>query len=168
MTPLTTANSLLSLPLLAFGFGSGWLLWFLAAGAAPVIIHLWNKRRHREIRWAAMQYLLAAIRNNSRRITIEQLILLLVRTLAVVLMAFAVAEPYLNAQEGIGGILWPALIVVVVVPATLWLGVFSTRPKWQRAAGVAGLLAAAVVPLVFVDFSALNPFGASTGGRRTH
>src|SRR2546429_956876 len=120
MTPVITTNSVTSLALLAFGFGSGWLLWFLGAGAAPVIIHLWNKRRHREIRWAAMQYLLAAIRNNSRRITIEQLILLLIRTLAVVLVAFAIAEPYLNAQEGIGGVIWPALIVLVVVPAALW------------------------------------------------
>src|SRR6266850_2457196 len=107
MIGVSTSSSLKFLTLLGFGFGSGWLLWFLAAGAAPVIIHLWNKRRHREIRWAAMQYLLAAIRNNSRRITIEQLILLLIRTLAVVLVAFAVAEPYLNAQEGIGGVLWP-------------------------------------------------------------
>src|SRR5262245_21901425 len=124
MIDLSAFNALPSLPLLGFGFGSGWLLWFLAAGAAPVIIHLWNKRRHREIRWAAMQYLLAAIRNNSRRITIEQLILLLIRTLTVVLVAFAVAEPYLSAQEGIGGVLWPGLIVIVVVPAALWLGVF--------------------------------------------
>src|SRR6266436_2012095 len=98
------ANSIAPSALLGFGFGSGWLLWFLAAGAAPVIIHLWNKRRHREIRWAAMQYLLAAIRNTSRRITIEQLVLLRIRTQADVVVAFAVAEPYLNAQEGIGGV----------------------------------------------------------------
>ena len=124
----------MTLPPLAFGFGSGWLLWFLAAAAAPVIIHLWNKRRHREIRWAAMQYLLAAIRNNSRRITLEQLILLVIRTLVVVLLAFAIAEPFLSAQEGLGGVLWPATIVLVVVPAALWWGIFSGKPRWQRAA----------------------------------
>ena len=128
MTPLT-ANSIPTLPPLAFGFGSGWLLWFLTAAAAPVIIHLWNKRRHHEIRWAAMEYLLAAIRNNSRRITLEQLILLLIRTLIVVLVAFAIAEPFLNAQEGLGGVLWPAAIVLLVVPAALWWGIFSARPR---------------------------------------
>ncbi len=144
-------------------------MWFLTAAAAPVIIHLWNKRRHREIRWAAMEYLLAAIRNNSRRITIEQLILLLIRTLVVVLLAFAIAEPFLNAQEGLGGVLWPAAIVIVAVTGALWWGLFSGRPRWQRAAGVAGLLLAAALPLAFVDFSALNPFGnPGGGGRRTH
>jgi hypothetical protein len=74
----------------------------------------------------------------------------------------------LNANEGLGGLFWPALIVLAVVPAVLWLGLFSARPRWQRATGVTALLLAAALPLVFVDFSALNPFAAGTGGRRTH
>ena len=27
--------------------------------AAPILIHLWNKKRHREVSWAAIEYLLA-------------------------------------------------------------------------------------------------------------
>ncbi|HEV3339177.1 MAG TPA: BatA domain-containing protein, partial [Pirellulales bacterium] len=66
------------------------------AAAAPLIIHLLSRRRYRETQWAAMQYLLAAIRKNSRRIRIEQWLLLLVRTLLIVLVVCALAEPYLS------------------------------------------------------------------------
>jgi hypothetical protein len=82
--------------LLAIGFesfASPALLWGLALAAVPLIIHLLNKRKHREMNWAAMQFLLEAVRKNSRRLRIEQLILLAVRTLLLVLVVFALAEP---------------------------------------------------------------------------
>ena len=41
--------------LLAFGFGNLLMLGWLAAAAAPILIHLWNKRRYREVSWAAVE-----------------------------------------------------------------------------------------------------------------
>ncbi len=82
--------------LLAFGFGSPLMLGWLAAAAAPILIHLWNRRRYKEVSWAAMEYLLAALRQNSRRIQLEEWLLLAVRTLIVLLAVFAVAEPFLE------------------------------------------------------------------------
>ncbi|MDA7979696.1 MAG: BatA domain-containing protein [Pirellulales bacterium] len=79
---------------LAFGFGATGMLWFLAAAAAPFLIHLWNKRRYRELDWAAMEYLLAALKSNSRKLLVEQWVLLAARTLAVLLLALAAAEPF--------------------------------------------------------------------------
>ena len=57
----------------------------VAAGAAslPIIIHLLNRKRFRVVTWAAMRFLLAAQRKNTRRMRLEQLILLAVRTLLV-------------------------------------------------------------------------------------
>jgi hypothetical protein len=63
----------------------------------PIIIHLLNRRKFREVRWAAMRFLLAAIRKNSRRIKIEQWILLAVRTLLILLVVLAMAKPYLES-----------------------------------------------------------------------
>ncbi len=83
-------------PLLAFGFGNLLMLGWLAAAAAPILIHLWNKRRYREVSWAAIEYLLAAMRKNSRRMRIEQLILLIMRTAIIVLLVLAVAQPFFN------------------------------------------------------------------------
>src|SRR5437588_794237 len=63
----------------------------VAAGAVsvPIIIHLLNRRRFRVMSWAAMRFLLAAQRKNSRRMRLEQLILLLVRCLLVLVVVLA-------------------------------------------------------------------------------
>src|SRR6059058_5857406 len=66
----------------------------VAAGAAsvPIIIHLLNRNRYRVVTWAAMRFLLAAQRKNTRRMRLEQLILLVVRTLLVLLLVLAMAS----------------------------------------------------------------------------
>jgi hypothetical protein len=80
-------------PLLAFGFATPWLLWGLALGAVPPLIHLLNRRKFRETQWAAMRFLAEAIRKNSRRMRIEQLILLLVRIAILMLLVLGLAQP---------------------------------------------------------------------------
>src|SRR5207302_1137429 len=55
----------------------------------PVIIHLLHRRRFRVVNWAAMRFLLAAQRKNSRRIRLEQLILLALRCLMILLLVLA-------------------------------------------------------------------------------
>lgn len=82
-------------PLFALFSHPGMLFWLLAV-AGPLVIHLLNRRKHREMPWAAMQYLLAAIRKSSRRVRIEQWLLLALRMLIVALLALAVAEPVLE------------------------------------------------------------------------
>jgi hypothetical protein len=71
-------------------------LYALAAAGIPVLIHLLNRRRYREVPWAAMRFLLAALRKNRRRIRIEQWLLLAVRTLLVLLIVAAMAKPFLE------------------------------------------------------------------------
>ena len=70
------------------------MLGWLAAAAAPLLIHLWSRHRFREAPWAAMQFLLAALRKNSRRLQIQQWLLLALRTLLIAIVVLAVAEPY--------------------------------------------------------------------------
>ncbi len=83
--------------LLAFGFGNLLIFWWLAAAGLPIVIHLWNKRKYREVPWAAIEYLLAALRKNSRRIQVEQWLLLAIRTLIIALVVLAMAEPFLES-----------------------------------------------------------------------
>ena len=70
---------------------------YLAAGAAliaiPIAIHLLNRRRHQVVQWAAMRYLLEAMRQNRRRLRFESLALLLARCAAMALLALALARP---------------------------------------------------------------------------
>ncbi|HUT14343.1 MAG TPA: BatA domain-containing protein [Thermoguttaceae bacterium] len=81
-------------PIFAFGFTSLPMLGWLAAAAVPILIHLWSRQKFRETSWAAMEYLLAALKRKTRRLKFEQWLLLAVRTLIVVLVVLAVAEPY--------------------------------------------------------------------------
>ena len=82
------------LPLFAFGLTSLPMLGWLAAAAAPILIHLWSRRQYREMSWAAMEYLLAAIQRHTRRLLFEQWLLLLIRTLVIVLIVLAAAQPF--------------------------------------------------------------------------
>ena len=66
---MTTEHSTL---LGALVFGNLVMLGWAVAAAVPVLIHLWNRQRHRELAWAAMTFLLAAIKKNSRRMRIER------------------------------------------------------------------------------------------------
>ncbi len=87
-------------PLLA-AFANPWMLWGLAGASLPIVIHLLNRRRYREVPWAAMRFLLAATRKNQRRVQVEQWLLLAVRTAILALLALALAKP---ALESLGGL----------------------------------------------------------------
>lgn len=69
-----------------------------AAMSVPVIIHILARRRFKRIRWAAIEFLLQADRQNRRRVRLEDLILLLLRCLAVLLIGLLVARPFLQPQ----------------------------------------------------------------------
>lgn len=73
------------------------LLWGLALASIPLIIHLLFRRRFRQVDWAPMKYLKLTIQRNRRRIQLEQLLLLLLRTALLILLVCIVARPVLNA-----------------------------------------------------------------------
>ena len=89
--------------LLAFGLANYPLIYGLGAASLPIIIHLLNRRKYREMPWAAMRFLIAAVRKNSRRIKIEQWILLAVRTLVIIFVVTAMAKPFLESLGGVAG-----------------------------------------------------------------
>jgi hypothetical protein len=69
-----------------------------AAIAAPIIIHLLNKRRFRIVDWAAMEFLLDADKKNRRRVRLEELLLLALRSLALLLLGLLLARPFLSSS----------------------------------------------------------------------
>src|SRR5882724_13589462 len=78
------------------------LLYGTILGSVPVIIHLLNKRRFKPIQWAAMEFLLQAIQKNARRLQLRDIILMLIRALAVICLALALARPAVT-MKGIPG-----------------------------------------------------------------
>lgn len=65
----------------------------LSLVSIPIIIHLLQRRRYRVVRWGAMEFLRVSQRNRSRRLMIEQLILLAIRCLVIALVVLAVCRP---------------------------------------------------------------------------
>lgn len=82
-----------NLNLLAIGFVTPAFLGWLALAAVPVLIHWLFRRRHREVSWGAMQFLHEAVRKQSRRTRLEQLLLLAARILVLMLLVLALARP---------------------------------------------------------------------------
>lgn len=131
------------MPLIAFSFASPWLLWGLALGAAPIVIHLLNRRKFKETQWAAMRFLLEAVRKHSRRLRIEQLVLLAVRTLLLVLLVSALAQPLV---EQLGAFFQPSQPAhkIIVIDASLSMGLqVREQTLFDRARDVAGRIAEA-------------------------
>ena len=79
---------------------------YLLGGAVlaslPVIIHLIGKRRAPIVRFAAFDFLMAINERLARRERVRQFLLLLLRTLAVLALVFAVARPMQNRASVVG------------------------------------------------------------------
>src|SRR5258706_16043319 len=75
----------------AFFFLAPWTAVATLVGAAsiPIIIHLLNRRRFRVVNWAAMRFLMAAQKRTTRKLRVEQWLLLAIRTLMIVLVILA-------------------------------------------------------------------------------
>ena len=76
------------------------LLWGLPLVGVPVLIHLINMLRHRRVEWAAMEFLLASRKRNRTRVLLKQLLLLLLRMLAVAGVVTVLAQPLFENRLG--------------------------------------------------------------------
>ncbi len=129
---------MLDRPLLfAFGFASPWLLGGLALAGIPILIHLLYKRRFRETPWAAMRFLLEAARKNSRRMRLEQLVLLSIRMLMLVLLSVALARPIADTI-GAATFSRAALHRIIVLDASFSMGCQEgSTTRFERARQIA-------------------------------
>ncbi|HTN76519.1 MAG TPA: BatA domain-containing protein [Pirellulaceae bacterium] len=82
------------------GFMVGPALALLGALAvlSPILIHLLNKRKFKIVDWAAMDFLLDADKRNRRRVRLENLLLLLLRCLAMLLLGLLLARPFIPSS----------------------------------------------------------------------
>jgi len=79
-------------------FMNPWMLLGGLAVASPILIHLLNKRRFKIVEWAAMDFLFEADKKNRRRVQLENFILLMLRCLAMLLVALMFTRPFLPSS----------------------------------------------------------------------
>jgi hypothetical protein len=75
----------------------------LAAAAIPIIIHLFTRRRPREVRFPSLEFLSEVNQSEIRRLRLKQWLLLLLRTLAIAALAMAMSRPALRGTAGTRG-----------------------------------------------------------------
>jgi len=78
------------------------LLGGMAAFSLPLIIHILNKRRFKQVQWGAMHLLAPVVRKNNQRIRLEQLLLLLIRMAIPLVLALCLARPVLTSMRKYG------------------------------------------------------------------
>jgi Aerotolerance regulator N-terminal len=72
----------------------------IAAAAAPIIIHIAHRRKLKPIEWGAMRFLQTMLQRRRRSLSIENLLLLLVRILALACLAMALMRPNWSFTNG--------------------------------------------------------------------
>jgi hypothetical protein len=100
--------------------------------ALPIAIHLLNRRPPAPKPWAAMRFLRQAVEKHRRRIRRDDLILLLLRCLAVALVALAMARPVIGPGFAISGAGHLTLVVDDTASTQRFEGL-STRFEWIQA-----------------------------------
>jgi hypothetical protein len=78
--------------------------WILFAGlgvALPILAHLLNRYQVKRTDWAAMRFLNRTVRVRSRQIRLRDILLLLLRCLAVLLLVLAISKPGMKDAEGV-------------------------------------------------------------------
>jgi len=76
--------------------------WGLPLAAAPVLIHLINLLRHKRVAFAAVELLMAGQKKYRTRVLLRQLVLLALRTAAIVGVVLAMAQP--RWRDALGGL----------------------------------------------------------------
>ncbi len=80
----------------------------------PVIIHLINQQRHRTVPWAAMMFLMTAKRMSKGMARIRHILILLMRTLAIAALIFAISRPLSGGWLGSIGLAKPDVTMVLL------------------------------------------------------
>jgi len=82
----------------ALNFLNPFLLIGIIAAGIPLLIHLWSRRRAKILDFSSIQFLMSLHRKKSRRLKLQQILLLILRMLIIVLIALALASPIFSGK----------------------------------------------------------------------
>lgn len=95
-------------------FLNPFFLFGLLAAAVPLLIHLWSRRQAVTVDFSSLMFLVAAHRQNVRRLQLKQLLILLLRMLIVALIALALARPFLTLGLPLAAVRAKTDVVIVL------------------------------------------------------
>jgi Aerotolerance regulator N-terminal/CARDB/von Willebrand factor type A domain len=101
-------------------FANGLFLWALPLAAVPVVIHLLQRRRKVVVPWGAMQLLFESVPRKRRLWQINDLLLMVLRTLVIAAVVLAFSRPLVSS--GFLSRRTPARDVILIVDSSLSTG----------------------------------------------
>ncbi len=114
-------------------FGVPLFLLAALAGAIPVLLHMINRQNAPEMEFSTLRFLRLSVQKTRRRKYIHDVLLLLLRVAALVLLAFALAQPALHKLHGwLSGQANTAVAIVLDNSASM-ATVDQTGARWPRA-----------------------------------
>ncbi|MEO5989385.1 MAG: BatA domain-containing protein [Candidatus Eisenbacteria bacterium] len=121
-------------------------LFGLAAAAIPILIHLFTRRRPREVRFSTLEFLAEVNQSEIRRLKLKQWLLLLLRTLAVAAIALAMSRPALPGGAGRRDEASTTLVALVDVSGSMGALAADAKPLTATARRVVESLLATMGP----------------------
>ena len=106
------------------------LLPLLLVALLPVLLHILDRRRARAVAWPAMQFLIPKSRARLRRLRLREALLILVRSLAALLIAYAILQPVSHETRSVRS-----------------LAIRNERPTrgWKKVSSVSAVVGASLV-----------------------
>ncbi|MFQ5810354.1 MAG: BatA domain-containing protein, partial [Armatimonadota bacterium] len=117
----------------------------LAGVAVPIIIHLYGRRRPREIRFPSLQLLKATQQRQRSLVRLRSLLVLLLRILAIICFVLALARPTARPARWASGIIPSPASVAIVLDDSLSMALRTgTDTAFHRAREAADAVLAAL------------------------
>jgi len=116
--------------------------------ALPVIAHILNNNKPQVTDWAAMQFLNNSIRVKSKEIRLRDILLLIVRCLAVLLLVLVAAQPTLKDAAGTAGAIGEKRVGVIIALDASFSMQHSdgSKTRFERAVEAIDSIMTSVVP----------------------
>lgn len=111
-----------------------------AAVIIPILVHLQKRRKSKVVDWPAMQFLKRTVTSRRRGLTLENLLLLLVRCLLVLVFVLAMARPSIEAGRHLSSAIFSLLAGCGLLMLTT-----AIVSSWQRRNRLIGAVIAALL-----------------------
>lgn len=126
------------------------ILWFLPVILLPIIIHLLSKRKARRVDFSSLRFLRILEQDALKTFNIKQLILLILRTLIILLIVLAFAQPALQEGTGFQLATRPQTLTVIAVDNTASMESFFRSPEFRQQLNALAALAEEQTDLWFL------------------
>lgn len=132
----------------------------LSAVVIPIILHLLNRKSSKSMDWGAMQFLVESLATRSRRIQLEEALLMACRCLLFALIALAMMRPFVPSTSFVPWVVVLPLGLIAVaafgVSFSMW---HHPKWRWRLLVGSLGALGLCVAFIGLEKYLDLKRFG---------